>query len=157
MKTVLSKKNRNRGFTLVELSIVLGVTVTVITLVATFLITYNGQTDKITKNNDAISDINSFKDTVNRWLDENDSGTTEFTVTDSTIRTGTKNITFSSGKLKDSNNETIALETISKCKFYKKTGISNVIYCDVTAKVHNKEQTVQLLFDINYDASRDRL
>lgn len=145
-----------KGFTLVELIVVVAIIAIVITMVCGFMLTYQHQTFKITKNSVAMADIDRLKDAVNQWLDENESGSTVFTVSDSKIETGGKSLSFSSGKLKVDGGSQIEFETLSGCRFYKKNSIDNIIYCDVTVKIGDSERKVQLLFDVNYGGARER-
>ncbi len=151
-KMLKSKK----GFTLIELTVVLAVTAIVVTMICGFIISYQNQSLRIVKNSDIISDVNRFKETVGQWIDENDDGATVFDVSSHKIKLGENSLSFDSGKLTIDGGPPIAFKTLSDCEFSKRDSIDNVIYCELTAKAGKQDRKIQLLFDVYYNYSKER-
>lgn len=76
MKLLKSRK----GFTLVELCVVMAITALVGTMVVSFLMISNGQHAKIVKEAQYISDITDVQKTVDGWLKKYDSSSYNFVI-----------------------------------------------------------------------------
>ncbi len=139
-----------KGFTMVELTIVIAVTAIVVTMVCTFMLAYQHQSHGIYKTGNAVSEINRFKKAVNDWLDECDNGNVGagsggLTSDEDTLvfDPAAKKLTWDKPDAVGED-EIFLFEEITGCTFYKKPGIADTVYCTVTAG----QEEIILAFDL---------
>lgn len=153
-----------KGFTVLELSIVIAITAIVITMACGFMIAYRAQTDKIKRTGETIGEINRLKGAVNEFIIEYDDGS------GSSIEvTGTGGLASGNHSLfyDPANKELIwqsegarykvfEFEGIDNCVFSDKENVTDIIYCEASGLINGNEDSILIAFNIGSGADRER-
>ena len=153
-------RNNRRGFTLAELSIVLAVLAIVSTMVVSFTIMANKNTQVSTARLEALQDIRVAEAIIEDFIEENEI-TTEFVENDKgepivenslSAKDKTLSFTLEEGKTiggtleitgENANADKITLDRVTSITFayYGKTteNIDNIIYCTINYKIGNEK------------------
>ena len=153
--------NSERGFTLVELCIVIAITAIVVVLCCTFIISYNGSVNKVKAYKEYMNEISTAKMAVTNWINAHDSA--YYSIAENASTKGlsaaykdnsTKNgsISFTNGVLACAGNNvsTTSFRIVNKIEF----GIDGaLLLCTIGA---DGQEDVPLAFPLFSKTERDR-
>ncbi len=143
-----------RGFTLVELTVVIAVTAVVITMICTFMLAFGQHAVRIEKNSDAMSDINTCRAAVNEWISAYDSKAYNMTASgralsvgvDDTLEYGDRGLVWNRT---GSEYKCYPLSVMTGCTFEMKNGM---VYCKTVCN----GETVDFVCNVFSETQRDR-
>lgn len=170
MKYLFNAKNRKKGFTLVELCIVIAIIAIVGTMVTTTIVFFSSQNNDVQKEASFIADVTNIQGKVHDWIMKYDN--TGYAITHNgsqsslTASRGSESsaITFQNGKLKvDGASISEKYKNVSKVTFQiieDKSASGNIegklAQVKITAKKGSGTEVQTLLFPLFSNKTRER-